>query len=361
MQLREPESESRNMRVLIVDDEPGVRSLLGKILNRAGSVCEMAGTAEEALERVDREQFDIALLDVHLPGMDGLSLAALIAERHPDIALVMVTSHATFEAALAAMQAGAVDYLVKPCGAEAVLRAYKRAAGRRQMRLDANTTHSLQQSLAERTLGIGMLLARPGEPAPALAAIYLEALRARHAEAAAHSERVGALATAIGSELGVRDVELDHVTRVAILHDLGKLALPDALLFRREPLTDDAVQIVKRFPEFGSDVLRRIPALADCAHAIFTQLEHYDGSGAPLGLRGPQIPLAARILAVANVYDVMTHSRPYAAEQTSVEALQELEACSGAQFDPDVVAALFEVMKYQPAGRQSGNAPTDGR
>jgi response regulator RpfG family c-di-GMP phosphodiesterase len=336
------------MRTLIVDDEPGIRSLAGKILSRTGAVCEMADTAEEAIERLGRERFDVMLLDIRLPGMDGLTLAREVQKAHPDVALVMITGRTDVDAVIAAMQAGAVDYVTKPFGADALLRAFGRAEDRRRLSLDAHRAAGLQQAMAERTLEIRLLLSQPAESAQALVTSYLAALRLRNAQAAAHAERVAGLSRAIGVARGLPPGDLDLVERTAVLHDVGKFTLPDTLLTRPEPLTDDEVLIVRRHPEFGHEVLRGIPALAACAPAVLSQLEHHDGSGTPLGVRGELIPLAARVIAVANAYDVMTHPRPYAAQQSHLEALQEIEACGGTQFEPASVAALLAHFGVEP-------------
>jgi len=336
------------MRTLIVDDEPGIRSLTGKILSRVGSVCEMAGTAEEALERLARERFDIVLLDIRLPGMDGLTLAGRIQQRDPDIALVMITGTSNVESVIAAMQAGAADYVVKPFGADALIRAYGRAADRRRIRLEAGRTAGLQQAVGERTLEIRLLLSQPVESAQGLAHSYLSTLRLRNEAAANHAERVAALSRALGVARGLGPVDLDRLERAAMMHDIGKFTLPETLLSSPEPLSGDEIQVVRRHPEFGYEVLRNIPVLADCAQGVLAQLEHYDGTGTPLGIRSEQIPLAARIIAVSNAYDVMTHARTYAREQSSVEALQEIEACAGTQFDPATVLDLLSHFGVEP-------------
>ena len=336
------------MRTLIVDDEAGIRSLAGKILSRTGCVCEMAGTAEEALDRLSRERFDIALLDIRLPGMDGLSLARQIQESDPDIALVMVTGTTSVESVIAAMQAGAADYVIKPFGSDTLIRAFDRAADRRRIRLEAGRIAGLQQAVVERTLEIRLLLSKPVESAQGLAHSYLSALRLRDEAAARHAERVTTLSRALGEARGLGMIDLDTLEWTAMLHDIGKFMLPETLLSPTDPLSEDEVQLVRRHPELGHEVLRGIPVLATCASGVLGQLEHYDGTGTPLGIRSEQIPLAARIIAVANAFDVMTHPRTYAREQSSVEALEELEACAGTQFDPAIVLDLLAHFGVQP-------------
>ena len=343
-----PGTTERAMRVLVVDDEPGIRSLLAKVLSRAGGSCEMAGTAEEALIRLARERFDIAILDLRLPGMDGLTLARTVSERHPDVALVMITGVASFETAVTAMQAGAVDYLVKPVSNERIVRAYHLAVQRRRLQLDAGRAQRLQQTIAERSVEIATLLTQPFESAQTAVSTFLATLRTRSPEAAAHAERVATLSRRLAVQLQLPADEMAFIWRAAAVHDIGKVTLPDALFTSDKPLATDEIQVLRRHPEFGQDLLRRIPLLADCGPVVLAQLEHYDGSGWPMGLRADRIPVGARIVALANVYDVMTHRRPYAPQQSSLEALQEIEACIGTQFDPTVGAALFALFDYEP-------------
>ncbi len=339
----------RSMRALIVDDEPSIRSLVSRVITRVGGSCEMAGSAEEALERLAREPFDIALLDIVLPEMDGLALARTLAQHYSDIPLIMITGSAKFETAISAMQAGAVDYVVKPFDPDTLAGAFERAVSHRRIRLQAARAHGFQQTIAETTLEIRMLLGQPGESAETLVKGFIAALALRSADLASHVQRVAELSRQIGGVLQLSASDLDVIARTALLHDVGKLTLPAALLGRAEGLTEDEIAVVRRYPEFGYQVVTQIVGLGDCADAILAQLERYDGSGWPQGLRGTNIPLAARIIAVANTYDVMIHPRPHAAQRLQVEALQELGACSGTQFDPDVVRALHAAFDYQPA------------
>ena len=177
-------------------------------LASTGSVCEMAGTAEEALERLMHERFDIVLIDIRLPGMDGLSLAQRLQERDPDIALVMMTGSADVQSVIVAMQAGAADYVMKPFGTDALIRAFNRAADRRRIRLEAGRTARMQQAVAERTLEIRLLLSQPAESAQGLVHSYLTALRVRNEAAASHADRVAALSCALGEARGLASDEL---------------------------------------------------------------------------------------------------------------------------------------------------------
>ncbi|HEX7086325.1 MAG TPA: HD domain-containing phosphohydrolase [Vicinamibacterales bacterium] len=338
----------RTMRALIVDDQASIRSVISKVLSRAGAACEMAGSGEEALERLARAPYDMVFIDLALPGMDGLALARITAHRYPDVPMVMITGSAKFETAVAAMQTGAVDYVAKPFSAQTLTAAFERAASHRRVRLQAARAHSFHQAITERTLEIRMLLSQPVESADALAKGFVAALAMRSAGMAAHVERVADLSRRIAAVLQLPAHEIDIVSRTALLHDVGKLVLPASLLDRQDRLTDEEIAVLRRHPELGYDVVSQVPALSDCADAVLAQLERHDGTGWPQGLRGERIPMAARVVAVANAFDVMTHPRPQGPQQTMEQALQELDACAGTQFDPLVVRALFAALGVQP-------------
>lgn len=336
------------MRTLIVDDEPAIRSLAAKVLLQSGAACQMAGSAEEALQRIGREPFDVVVIDIRLPGLSGLELARRLKQREPDTALLMLTGMSDPQSVIAAMQAGAADYVTKPFTPQALIEAFGRAAERRQVRLDATRAAGLRQAIVERTLEMQLLLADTGGDASALIQSYLAALRLRDTAAAVHAERVARLAADLGASLALPAPELERLANTALLHDIGKALLPDTVLSRAGGLSADDIQLVRRHPEYGFDVVRQIPAIAGCAPALLAQLEHWDGTGTPFGKRGDTILVEARVIAVANAFDVMTHPRPYAALRTAPEAVREIEACQGSMFDPDVVGALLAQFDLEP-------------
>ena len=261
----------------------------------------------------------------------------------------MITGATNVECVISAMQVGAADYVIKPFGADTLLRAFGRAADRRRIRLDAGRMAGLQQAIAERTLEVRLLLSTPTAMPERLVHSFLTALRLRDEATANHAERVAALSRAIGGVRGLSADDLNLLEWTAMLHDVGKCIMPDAIMTKSEPMSHEELQILRRYPEIGHDVLRDVPALAGCAQSVLAQLEHYDGTGIPLGLRGEQIPLAARIIAVANAFDVMTHPRRHEREQSPIEALQEIEACAATQFDPAVVRDLLSHFGVEPS------------
>jgi len=187
--------------------------------------------------------------------------------------------------------------------------------------------------------------ARPGDvfaqgPVEAL----LTALELRDAATAGHARRVADLATHIGRDLLGRDSNLTNLRIAALLHDIGKLVLSDGILSKQGPLNEEERALMRLHPALGSRIAARVPALADAAEAILSHQEYFDGTGYPRNLHGSDIPLEARIIAVADTFDVITNERPYKRASTADHAVIEITRCAGTQFDPTVVGSLQRVM-----------------
>ncbi len=157
---------------------------------------------------------------------------------------------------------------------------------------------------------------------------------------AAHAHRVADLAACIGRDLHYRDADLGRLRIAALLHDVGKLILSECIMHKSGPLNRQELTAMRLHPELGYEIARRAPALADAAEAILAHHEYFDGTGYPRGLQQHDIPLDARIIAVADAFDVITHERPYKSASTALDAVVEITGCAGTQFDPDVVESL---------------------
>jgi HD-GYP domain-containing protein (c-di-GMP phosphodiesterase class II) len=175
--------------------------------------------------------------------------------------------------------------------------------------------------------------------------VLLQALYERDPDLQLHLEDVTRLAVTIGQKLGLSDRELEELHRAAQLHDIGKIAIPDAILHKPEPLSDEDWAFVRQHTVIGERILGASPALRAVAPIVRASHERWDGSGYPDGLPGPEIPLAARIIAACDAVAAMTAPRPYREPLDSEGALAELERCSGTQFDPTIVALVVEVVR----------------
>lgn len=331
-------------RVLIVDDEESMRTLLRSWVEReGGSTVIEAATAEDGLEKVLAEAPAIALCDIRLPGEDGLWLAAQIRIHQPKTAVVMTTGVLDFDAAVNSLQSGAVDYLVKPFTRDRLNEALNRAwyAHKSHQALD-----DLQRELNQRREQINEALSDLELNVGASLEAMLAILRARDPESYEHARRVAGIAVKLGTSLRIGEPHLSDIERAALLHNLGRLALPDVLLSREmSTLSDEERVRLHAYPLHGQALLKNVPFLAAANDIAVSAHERYDGSGFPRNLVGEKIPLGARILAVADVFDELVSGIGTTA--VSVErALEILSVERIAEFDPVVIAAL--VLLQQP-------------
>lgn len=328
--------------VLVVDDEAAMRNLMVRWVEMAGHHAAPAASAEEALDVIAEHAPAVALCDVRMPGRDGLWLAERIRHDFPDTALIMATGARDSDPRLA-QHAGAVDYLLKPFGRDRLRFALERgfdwhqtAADRREWlsRL-SNELRDRRAELLEALTGL-----KSGEQIEALLALIGES----DPSALAHARRVAAISVKIAELLGVNGRELVAIREGALMHDVGKLALPEAVLLKPAALSLEEMEVVRQHPEIGASVLVTVGGLIDASVIVKTAKERHDGSGYPAALAGDAIPLGGRIVALADAFDAMTREQIYRNALPSSEALQEIMRCANSQFDPSVVSALLEVL-----------------
>jgi response regulator RpfG family c-di-GMP phosphodiesterase len=326
------------MRVLIVDDEAPIRRLLQNWVEAEGAAVLQAGTAEQGLELIRTEGAPAAAVcDMRLPGKDGLWLAGQLRSDHPETAVIMTTAVHEIDAAVTSMQVGVVDYLVKPFTRERMNEALQRAFFAHQSRRALTTA---QHELEQRRMQISDALAQLELSAAASLDVMLEIQRARHPEASDHAERVARLAVNLAMTLQIGEPHLSDIERAALLHNIGRLALPDDLL-SRDPaaLTHEERARFRAYPLRGRAILHHAPFLVAASEIAVATHERYDGSGFPYGLKGDAIPLGARIIGLADAYDELVSGiggRPV----TPASAMHVLLTQRAAQFDPLVLGAL---------------------
>lgn len=341
--------EARSRAVLVVDDEESVRSLLARWLEAAGHTVLTASGAETALEAIQQNAPAVVLCDIRMPGHDGLWLVGQIRERHPDTAVIMASGVNDVEASLECMRHGVLDYLTKPFGRDRLLDAVRRGI---EWSLAASEGQRWRQALelemaARREWLVGTVRSVVVDHDAAVDTLLALALSGR--DAYAHAQRVRYLAVGIARQLGMAAEEVEVLARAALLHDIGKGALPDAVLRKPAPLTADEQLLVRRFPSIGADVLRDVPFLSEAAAIVGDAHERMDGHGYPRGVRAESVSLSARIVSVADAFDTITHPRVYRDPLPPREALDEIERCQGTHFDPAVVSALRGVLTQKPS------------
>jgi response regulator RpfG family c-di-GMP phosphodiesterase len=339
---------SSTKHVLIVDDEPAVRKMLGVMLSQAGVSYQTAASAKEALEILAGQPVDAVISDLRMPGMSGLELLAQVRCKNSQVAFLVATGVDDVRVGVQAMKDGADDYLVKPFQLEMVLASLERAFEKKalQQELESYKRH-LEEMIAERT----QQLRKAMEDLENSYAATLEALGSaidlRDGPTAGHSRRVFWYSLKIAQAMGGLEDVLQNLAMGAWLHDIGKLAIPDKILLKPGALTDEEREVMQRHVQIGYELVKGIPFLADAAEIILAHHERCDGSGYPRGLKGSEIPIGARIFAVADSFDAMTSDRPYRVAMPFIAARLEIDRVAGRLFDPGVVRAFLSI----PANR----------
>jgi putative nucleotidyltransferase with HDIG domain len=331
-------------RILIVDDEAHVRSMIAATLERQGYDVVLAAGGREAIESLDSGSFELILTDIVMQEGNGLALLERIHEQNPHLPVIMVTAIHDISVAIDSMRRGAYDYLLKPFEREHLVATVQRALEHRQA-LQEN--HTYQQNLEQVVHARTEMLRQAMEDLEHSYDVTLEALGdaldLKDSETEGHSKRVTAYTIALARAMGISPAEIKVIARGAFLHDIGKMAIPDEILRKPGKLTPEEQDVMREHCARGYQMLRKIPFLSEAAEIVFTHQEHYDGSGYPRALSGVEIPVGARIFAVADTLDAITSDRPYRVARTFDAARDEIIRCSGTQFDPSVVEVYLRI------------------
>jgi response regulator RpfG family c-di-GMP phosphodiesterase len=327
--------DERRVRCLVVDDEERVRDVMARVLAGEGFECRQAASGAEAVALLEREAFDLAVLDIQMPAMDGTQLLAEVRLRWPETGVVMVTAVSDVRTAVSCLTHGALDYVAKPFEIDEMrARVWQALEKRRLLRENREYQLHLEQRVKEQAdrieemfvLGVHSLV---------------QALEAKDQYTRGHSARVSVYAVEIARQLGVDDATVAEIRLGGELHDIGKIGVREGMLQKPGPLSEEEYLHVMVHPTIGERILA--PLLRE--HPIVLQIvrshhERLDGAGLPDHLQGDAIPFVARIASVADAFDAITTGRPYMRSRPPEEAVAELRRCTGWQFDPACVEAF---------------------
>ncbi len=338
--------------VLVVDDDRAFRELLQEGLESFGYRVEAATSAAAARKLFDESgPFQLVLCDIDMPGEPGTELLGWLKQRDPDIAVVMVTGIDDTTTAVSTMLSGASDYLCKPFSLPEVRARTEQALEKRRLVVENRCyQEELERRVEERTREVLQAMSRIRSLNEELRQAYdttlsalMIALDYRDSETQGHSVRVVEFTERLAREMGIIEPDLTDIRRGAMLHDVGKIGIPDAILRKPGPLDEKEWEVMKMHAELGYDMLKDIPFLETPAQIVMTHQEKYDGSGYPRGLTADRIPIGSRIFAVADTFDAMCSDRPYRQALPYDRARQEMIDFAGKQFDPAVVEAFLRI------------------
>lgn len=326
----------KRARILVVDDEAMVRKLLCQKLSRDGYQCEEADGAVQALDGLKGSSIDLVILDIKMPGKSGIELLPEIKAAYPDTAVMMATALNDVNIAIECMKQGAYDYISKPFNLGEVVLSVEGVLERRRLEREIREYQQyLEQKVKEQTQEIRKVFLG------AIEALAF-ALEAKDKYTAGHSRRVTEIAVAIGKEMGLSPDDIEDLRWGGLLHDVGKIAIDQLIQNKPGELTHEEYEHIMTHTHVGAGIVKPV-VNGKVVEMIEHHHDRYDGSGMDQVVVGEDIPLGARILAVADAFDAMTSDRPYRSAMSAEEALSEIKRCTGTQFDPVVVAAFLKI------------------
>jgi len=330
-------SPSMRETLLVVDDEDVVRQVLRVKLSREGYPCEEANSAEQTLNMLESIPIAMVILDIKMPRKSGIELLPEIKSRFPDTAVIMATAVNDINVAIDCLKQGADDYICKPFNLEEVSLAVQRGLDRRRLRLELRGYQQfLEEKVEEQTTEIRKVFLGAIES-------LVSALEAKDSYTGGHSRRVTELALALGNELGLSAKDMEDLRWASLLHDVGKIAVHQVIQNKPGNLTSEEYEHIMTHTHVGALIVQPLVS-GKIAEIIEHHHDHYDGSGLHQVIAGRDIPLGARIIAVADAFDAMTSDRPYRSAMSVAEAVHEIKEGAGTQFDPAIITSFLKTV-----------------
>src|SRR6185503_9668577 len=330
--------------VLIVDDDRHIRDILRELFLSSGYDARVAADGQEALEAFDAARPPLTVTDVHMPVMDGVELLKKARALDPDAAFLVLTGVANVQTAVESLKYGAFDFIMKPVHMDELLIAAERALQHRQLLIERREHQvTLERKVEEATRELASTLRELESTYRTTLEALGSAIDTRDLGTHAHSRRVRGYSLALARAHGFPEAGLRDLEHGVLLHDIGKIGIPDAILLKPGPLTPAEWKIMRTHPEIGRQLVEQVPFLRGAVPIVYHHHERWDGTGYPLGLKGEDIPLGARIFALADAFDAMTFDRPYSQAIPLAAARQEIQRSAGTHFDPLVVETFLRL------------------
>jgi len=339
-----PPGEAAPQRVvLVVDDDPTLCALFQRMLTREQFDVLVADSSESAIALVQEEcgMIDVALVDLHLGKENGLSLLKEMRSMDESMIGVVITGQASLDNAVTSLRSGAYDFLEKPVSSAQLISVLERAIKYRRLVLENKRYQlHLEDMVREKNAALSRALEQVSDSYQFTLEAMADMLDAREQKTGEHSKRVARMSRVLAREIGTSPPEVETIETGALLHDIGKIAIPDSILLKPGALTAEEEQIMRAHPHLGYNIIKAGPGLEGASEIVLQHQERFDGKGYPRGLCGGDICLGARIFAVVDTYDAIRSGRPYSSARSEQEAMDEIQKNKGTQFDPVVVDAL---------------------
>src|SRR5438093_5805861 len=338
-----PESSPR---VLIVDDEVEIVAFIRALLVSHGYHVLGVSNSVEASSKLASFRPDVCILDFRMPHRSGAELLDIIKQQDPRIEVIFLTAQDETSLAVDLMKRGALDFLLKPVELNQLLLSIGRALEHRRLIIEnENYRLHLEQLVLEKTQALNQALTSLNRVHSATLDALSMALDFRDQSTSGHSRRVADLTAGAANSMGIKDAALVQIEHGALLHDIGKLKIPDSILWKPSSLTDEEWKTMRRHAEYGYEFLSNVEFLKGAAEIVYSHHEKFDGTGYPRGLRGDQIPFGARVFMVVDTVDAMIYKPPYNTPVAFKDAAAEVRRCTGTQFDPSIVDSTLAYLE----------------
>ena len=327
------------MEILLADDDSKIQRSLTNILSVQGHNCKTTSDGFEAVDAYKKNSYDCVLLDIEMPKMNGIEAAKTLLSINPDVSIIMVTAFKDLDIIRSTMRAGVYDYLVKPVLPEELGRVLEKVKERNfLLRIKRDYQAELETKVKEQKEKLEKKMLDT-------ITSLVNALEAKDPYQEGHSKQVKEIALQISDRLGYSKKEKEILSYASMIHDIGKVGIPDSILMKPETLTEKEYKIMKRHPEIGEFIINPSIRNKKILNAVLHHHERYDGKGFPEGLKGERIPRSARILAIADSLSAMMSKRPYREGLPKKQIIMELKKNSGTQFDPQLVKICLDLMR----------------
>jgi putative nucleotidyltransferase with HDIG domain len=341
-------------KILVVDDESEIVAFIRELLVSRGYEVLGLSDPREASTQFDVFQPDACIFDFRMPHHTGADLLDLVKQKDPKVEVIFLTAQDEASLAVNLMKRGAMDFLLKPVELSQLLLSLGRALEHRRLLIEnENYRFHLEQLVLEKTKALNEALTSLNHVHTATLDALSKALDFRDQSTSGHSRRVADLTAGAARTMGIKDSALVQIEHGALLHDIGKLKIPESILWKPAKLSTEEWTMMRRHPEYGYEFLSNMEFLKEAAEIVYAHHEKYDGSGYPRGLRGDEIPLGARIFMIIDTVDAMIYQRPYNTPVSFADAAAEVHRCAGTQFDPDVVEPTLAYLRDRIRHRQT--------
>ncbi len=333
-------------KILVVDDESEIVAFIRELLTHRGYEVTGISDSREAMKVFETFRPDLCILDFRMPFVSGSLILDSVKEADPTVEVIFLTAQDEASLAVDLMKRGAIDYLLKPVELNELSLSVSRAMEHRRLvkENEAYRLH-LERLVAEKTKALNEALSSLTLVHSATLDALSMALDFRDQSTSGHSRRVAELTTGAAKSFGVTGPALVQIEHGALLHDIGKLKIPDSILWKPGKLDEEEWKTMRRHAEYGYEFLRSLEWLNVAAEVVFSHHEKFDGTGYPRGLKGEAIPYGARIFAIVDTIDAMIYKRPYNNPVSFMKAGEEVRRCSGTQFDPELVEPTLAYLK----------------